>query len=169
MMIPTFPLASPVVFPAAGGPVPGPRRPAERHSPAAACRSSSSGCSVAQTPGSSPPIPDPRSPGRSHRWPTGCSTETPNRPQRRYCWSPTAAGSRATPPGHSTPLTRGREEGENGERGSWPVGHGWGNSPISLRLEKPAVMGACLGDFPRFGALDDHTLHPSPRDFSLQG
>lgn len=29
-------------------------------------------------------------------------------------------------------------------------------------------MGACLGDFPRLGALDDHTLHPSPSDFSLQ-
>lgn len=42
------------------------------------------------------------------------------------------------------------------------------NSPISLRLEKPAVMGACLGDFPRFGALDDQTLHPSPNDFNLQ-
>lgn len=43
------------------------------------------------------------------------------------------------------------------------------DSPISLRLEKPAVMGACLGDLPRFGALDDHTLHPSPSDFNLQG
>lgn len=42
-----------------------------------------------------------------------------------------------------------------------------GDSPISLRLEKPAVMGACLGDLPRFGALDDQTLHPSPSDFSL--
>lgn len=41
-------------------------------------------------------------------------------------------------------------------------------SPISLRLEKPAVIGACLGDLPRFGALDDHTLHPSPRDLSLE-
>lgn len=29
-------------------------------------------------------------------------------------------------------------------------------------------MGACLGDLPRFGALDDQTLHPSPSDFSLQ-
>lgn len=42
------------------------------------------------------------------------------------------------------------------------------DSPISLRLEKPAVIGACLGDLPRFGALDDQTLQPSPRDFSLQ-
>lgn len=42
-----------------------------------------------------------------------------------------------------------------------------GNSPISLRLEKPAVIGACLGDLPRLGALDDQTLHPSPSDFSL--
>lgn len=42
------------------------------------------------------------------------------------------------------------------------------DSPISLRLEKPAVMGACLGDLPRFGALDDQTLDPSPSDFSLQ-
>lgn len=42
------------------------------------------------------------------------------------------------------------------------------DSPISLRLEKPAVMGACLGDLPRLGALDDHTLHPSPSDFSLR-
>lgn len=157
-------ITSPAVFPAAGGPVPGRRRPAERRTPAATRRSSSSGCSAAQTPGSSPPTPDPRSPGR-----TGCSTGTPNRPQRRYCWSPTAAGSRATPPGRSTPLTRGRKEGENRERGFWPAGHGGRNSPISLRLEKPAVMGACLGDLPRFGALDDHTLHPSPRDFSLQG
>lgn len=30
-------------------------------------------------------------------------------------------------------------------------------------------MGACLGDLPRFGALDDHTLHPSPSDFNLRG
>lgn len=29
-------------------------------------------------------------------------------------------------------------------------------------------MGACLGDLPRLGALDDHTLHPSPSDFSLR-
>lgn len=46
----------------------------------------------------------------------------------------------------------------------------WGrsrDSPISLRLEKPAVIGACLGDLPRLGALDDQTLHPSPSDFSL--
>lgn len=28
-------------------------------------------------------------------------------------------------------------------------------------------MGACLGDLPRFGALDDHTLLPSLSDFSL--
>lgn len=42
-----------------------------------------------------------------------------------------------------------------------------GDSPISLRLEKPAVIGACLGDLPRLGALDDQTLHPSPSDFSL--
>ena len=41
--------------------------------------------------------------------------------------------------------------------------------PISLRLAKPGVMGVCLGDLPRLGALDDHCLLPSPRAFSLQG
>lgn len=42
------------------------------------------------------------------------------------------------------------------------------DSPISFKLEKPAVMGACLGDLPRFGALDDQTLLPSLSDLSLQ-
>lgn len=108
-MIPTSSLASPGVFPAAGGPVRGRRRPAERRTPAAACRSSSSGCSDGQSPGSSPPSPGPPSPGRSRWRPTwcwtpGCSTESPSPPRHRYCWSPTAAGSRETPPNHSTPL-----------------------------------------------------------------
>lgn len=76
-----------------------------------------------------------------------------------------------TPQSHSTPLFV-EEMSEKGVRRFSSVG--WQclayneNSPISLRLEKPAVMGACLGDFPRLGALDDHTLHPSPSDFNLQ-
>ena len=42
------------------------------------------------------------------------------------------------------------------------------DSPISFKLEKPAVIGMCFGDFPRLGALEDQVLHPSPRDFNLK-
>lgn len=157
--------------------------PAERRSRAAARRSSSSGCSGGWSPGSSLQSPGCPVPGRSRHRPTQCwvpscptTTQSPRPP--RCCWSPTAAGNPATPPSHSTPLSAHKQRGGQLERVSiadlcWGVfvrQQAWrksGDSPISLRLEKPAVIGACLGDLPRLGALDDQTLHPSPSDFSL--
>lgn len=150
--------------------------PVERHIPAETCRSSSSGCSDALSPGGSPLTPGLRAPDRSYQyltpcWTPGCSTETPSPQQPRYCWPQRVAGSQVTLQNHSTPLFK-RKGGEHKRSKMRLVlvssPHLSRDSPISLRLEKPAVMGACLGDLPRFGALDDQTLHPSPRDFSLQ-
>lgn len=101
---------SPGVFPAAAGPGRGRPTPAETHSPAAARRSSSSGCSAGWSPGSSLQSPGSLVPGRSCRrltqcWVQSCPTTTQSPRPPRYCWSPRAAGNPATPPSHSTPLS----------------------------------------------------------------
>lgn len=111
-------LRSPAVFPAAPGPVRGRPTPAEMHIPAAACRSSSSGCSGGWSPGSSLRTPDSQAPDRSYRrltrcWVPGCPTATQSPLQHRYCWSLRAAGNRVTPRSHSTPL--------------WETGWRWGH------------------------------------------
>lgn len=66
--------------------------------------------------------------------------------------------------------------GEGQERGSLKCEWKWGleyqiqgiSLPISAKLVNPGKAGAVLWIFPRFGALDDHCLHPSTRAFRLK-
>lgn len=75
----------PVVFPCGPGLVPGQQRPAERHSQAAACHSSSSGCSVAMSPPDR--MPQSKSQQHGHSQSPDHSIKSPSPPLPRYCCS----------------------------------------------------------------------------------
>lgn len=103
----------PVVSPAVAGPAPDLQRPVGRHSPVAAGRSSSSGCSAAESPGNPPRSLAQQAPARA---PARHTRDLPP-PQTRYCWALGASETRATPPAHSAPLSE-RERQKDRERES---------------------------------------------------